>query len=88
MCHESDQLVRDLLESASELEARGYLGSGLLRRAARAIAEHVRDEGATSVCPRCGDPVTQPRTGRRRTWCSSRCRKAAAKRGRKSTMHA
>jgi hypothetical protein len=32
-----------------------------------------------STCGNCGEAVDQPVTGRRRRWCSERCRKAAAK---------
>ena len=29
-----------------------------------------------STCEGCGAPIEQPHTGRRRRWCSDRCRKA------------
>jgi hypothetical protein len=68
MPRETEQLVADLLETASDLESRGYLGSGLLRRAARQIAE-LGAGRAPDACQRCGEAVEQPATGRRRKYC-------------------
>jgi hypothetical protein len=40
----------------------------------------MNDPGGTTVCPRCGaslPPDFGPRRGRRRIWCSDRCRRDA-----------
>lgn len=42
--------------------------------------EPMNDPGATAACPRCGaslPPDFGPRRGRRRIWCSDRCRRDA-----------
>jgi hypothetical protein len=77
---EDGQLIRDLLATATVLESRALLGVGLLRRAARRIAEC--ECNRAERCPSCGGPIKQPALGRRRIYCTDRCRWAAAKRPR------
>jgi endogenous inhibitor of DNA gyrase (YacG/DUF329 family) len=38
-----------------------------------AAVVHTAD--ATNACPTCGGPVAQPKTGRRRIYCSADCRR-------------
>lgn len=65
-------LIADLLDEF-DLEAFNYAGT--VRQGGRALAElSVPEEGA---CPVCGGEVEQPPRGRRRKFCSSRCRWAA-----------
>lgn len=73
------QLVRDLLTTAGELERRGYFGTGLLHRAARRITELAVYAPAEAACPVCGSTIKQPSRGRRRRYCCDRCRWAASK---------
>lgn len=65
--------ARMLAAIAADLDRRGYPSTGLLRDAARALLDH-RDLDPNG-CRRCGTPLTQPATGRRRVWCSERCRR-------------
>lgn len=37
----------------------------------------------TDACPNCGSPLAQPKTGRRRVYCSRRCSRAAERRRRR-----
>ena len=74
--NEARDLIGDLLDIADDLEAQTFLGSGLIRRAARWIAEH--DPAASGGCARCGGPVVQPALGRRRKVCTN-CRPSRAK---------
>lgn len=78
------ELVRLLGVLADALEP--TRSAGLVRLAARRIATATPDP-EPDRCP-CGAAIVQPETGRRRRWCSARCRRAAhaTKRGRKSTM--
>lgn len=71
------RLARHLLVIADDLDERGYRLTGTNRQAARVLlelAELVPDAGA---CPVCGAPVLQPSTGRRRVYCSDRCKRRA-----------
>lgn len=47
---------------------------GIVRQAATVLA--TLPEPAEDGCRRCGDPLVQPATGRRRVWCSETCRRA------------
>lgn len=84
--NEDRELIRLLLEAADDLEAQGFLGMGLLRRAARRIAECRCQDDSGFVCPRCGESVTQPALGRRRVYCTDRCRWAASKEARNARV--
>lgn len=72
------QLARDLAHVASDLERRGYPYAPGVRRAARALL-HLSmingHGGDPDGCPGCGRTVHQPERGRRRRWCSERCRR-------------
>jgi len=70
------ELVRLLLVVANALERDGLLSfPGLIRQAARRIAELQVVESGPDRCPGCGDPIVQPRTGRPRRWCGDgRCK--------------
>lgn len=80
--------VRFCLELADAIERRDLMGTGAgLRAVARLIAEDGRQierlqrELAAlrgpGPCPSCGGPIKQPTTGRRRRFCSDRCRRRA-----------
>lgn len=65
---------------ADDLEFRGYQAAGIVRRLAAEVAQLPEpgiEPGAPAPCPQCGRPIEQPATGRRRTWCSDRCRRSA-----------
>lgn len=70
---------RAALELAAELGARG----GIVRRLVVELVElqAITDRAGApdDVCGRCGTALVQPARGRRRRWCSDRCRKAAAR---------
>lgn len=71
------ELARLLLLLADTIDAPGAaVTAGVLRRAARAVAE-LPAPPDPDRCRGCGTPLTQPATGRRRRWCSDRCRKRA-----------
>jgi hypothetical protein len=53
---------------------------GCVRRAARKLAELAARQPGPSTCEHCGKPVVQPASGRRRRYCSGKCRKRAARR--------
>lgn len=48
---------------------------------ARALRKHTA-ETADGACLKCGNALTQPERGRRRSFCSDRCRVAAHRAGR------
>lgn len=79
--------VRLLLALADDIEdGRQPSCAGLLRQIARDFAEGTVQR-SPDECPRCGEPIVQPASGRRRQWCSAACRKAAAsKRRRNASM--
>ena len=69
------ELARLLLVIADTIDQPGStFVAGVLRRAARAVA-HLPAPAGPDQCQGCGAPLTQPATGRRRRWCSDRCRK-------------
>lgn len=78
-------LVRAVMFVADDLEDRGYPFVGVIRRAARELAELRRQlqaqEQPSERCEWCGAKLVQPERGRRRRFCSDAHRKAA---GRKS----
>ena len=57
---------------ATDLDGRGFPYAGPLRQAARRL--HEIANGTSDGCRRCGEPLTQPATGRRKVFCSTRCR--------------
>lgn len=69
------ELARTLALVAGDVERRGLSYAGVLRRAARALADV--GEPSTAGCPRCRAPVDRKPTGRPARYCSPRCRKAA-----------
>mgnify|MGYP000324289624 CR=1 FL=1 len=70
------QLARLLLALADTLDTnQSTTGAGIARQAARRLATYQRPEPTADRC-RCGQPITHPRTGRRRTWCHD-CRPRA-----------
>lgn len=73
---------------ADDLEHRGYQAAGVVRQLAQAVAAGA-EAPEPGCCPECGDPVTQPERGRRRVYCSTRCRKAhhrGTEQGRNATV--
>jgi hypothetical protein len=58
---------------AADLERRGYPGAGAIRRAAIGV---VVADAPPDRCV-CGRALVHPPTGRRRKWCSERCRRRA-----------
>jgi hypothetical protein len=64
-----------LLGIADSLERQVQGASaGVLRQAARRLAELHVDEPGVDRCAGCGNAIVQPRTGRRRRWCGrGRC---------------
>jgi hypothetical protein len=71
------QTVSAVLYVCDDLERRGYLLTGTLRRAARLLIELEDSRPRPGTCTVCGGPVEQPATGRRRTYCSRPCRRRA-----------
>lgn len=82
----TDDLPRLLALVADDLAHRGYPAAGIVQQGARALATAPPPPAEGETCPDCGDPVVQPTTGRRRTYCTDRCRNRAAKRRRKASM--
>lgn len=80
----SDDLPRLLAIVADDLAHRGYPAAGVVHRAARALATDPTP--AEGTCPECAGPVTQPATGRRRVYCSERCKRARATKRRRNAM--
>jgi endogenous inhibitor of DNA gyrase (YacG/DUF329 family) len=71
-------LVSVLLWVAQDLEERhGYQYSGAVRMAARKIRELETTAPGPDACERCGTPIDQKPLGRRRRYCTERCRKRA-----------
>jgi hypothetical protein len=74
------QWAHDLGYVAAELRADGHRYADGIHRAAKVfleLAETLDPDTRTcdpDGCPGCGTTVTQPATGRRRTWCSEACR--------------
>lgn len=73
------QLARQLAWIAQHLDSKGYLFVAPLRSAARALLE-VPDDTEQEGCAGCATELMQPATGRRRRWCSERCRSRARRR--------
>ena len=71
----SRHLARDLLLVAEDLDGKGYLLVGVIRRAARLLAELELEDRPDDGCQGCGGRLDHPATGRRRVWCSERCRR-------------
>jgi hypothetical protein len=69
------ELCRLLVVVADSLERDGRLSfPGLIRQAARRIAELQVVESGPDHCPGCGELIVQPPTGRPRQWCGrGRC---------------
>ena len=71
------ELSRLLLLVADSIDVPGStFAAGVLRRAARLVAQLPAPPGPDQ-CQGCGAELSQPPTGRRRRWCSDRCRKRA-----------
>lgn len=71
------ELARLLLLVADSIDVPGStFAAGVLRRAARLVAQLPAPPGPDQ-CRGCGAELSQPPTGRRRIWCSDRCRKRA-----------
>jgi hypothetical protein len=72
-----NDLVSALLFVAEDLDRRAYPFAGAVRQGARRLAELEAwgNRGAPGACPGCGVGVTQPARGRRRIYCSERCRR-------------
>lgn len=67
------ELARQGAYVAGDLDRRLYPYAGVVRRLVRAVLEALdTDEHG---CRGCGGELVQPPTGRRREWCSERCRK-------------
>lgn len=95
-----DDLPRLLALAADDLSHRGYPPAGIVRRGARELltlaervaaleaelARHRRQAAEGDGCPVCGAEVPQPARGRRRVYCSDRCRKARARRKSRNAM--
>lgn len=68
-------LARLLLLVADALDVPGSVfAAGVVRRAAQLVAQLPAPPGPDQ-CRGCGATLTQPPTGRRRIWCSDRCRR-------------
>jgi hypothetical protein len=74
---ERDALIRVGLMAVRDPTDRGYQGVGVVRRMAVALMEAPFPGEERERCPMDGMPILQPRVGRRRRWCSPRCRSAA-----------
>jgi hypothetical protein len=59
---------------AEDLEQRLYPFAGVIRRAARELAELEGRSTSPTACPVCGEDVEQPAKGRARVYCSAKCR--------------
>lgn len=73
-----EEIIRLMLLVADDLEERNYPATGIIRAAAKELARTKKPldlPTGTLACPRCGLPVIQPATGRRRRWCSEVCRR-------------
>lgn len=68
-----DDLARHLAFVAGDLDQRHYPYAGVVRQAARLLAE--QPARIADGCRGCGTPLKQPDTGRPRVWCSERCRR-------------
>jgi hypothetical protein len=68
-----------LLFVAQDLDDRSYAFAGVIRRAARALAELEARDDVPDVgeCPQCGGPVERSPRGRTKVYCSARCRRRA-----------
>lgn len=79
--HEFDEVSRALLVAADYLDERLIPVSGVVRRAARLLAQaNVRQRATVEefACPSCGGPMPASASrGRPRVFCSRRCRDAA-----------
>jgi len=78
MSDDRAKLARIVSIVADDLDALGYAAAGVVRHAARVIAQH-RDPTGTGDCPTCHGPVEQPARGRRRIYCSAPCRHRSRK---------
>lgn len=75
----ADDLARLVALVADDLDHRGYKAAGVVRRAAQVLAETPASPPPSS-CPACGVPIVQPERGRRRKYCSTRCRQTTNQR--------
>lgn len=76
------ELVSVLLFVAQDLEERhAYQYAGAIRQGARRIAELEATAPSTNACERCGESIDQKPRGRRRRFCSERCRRKSAGNG-------
>jgi hypothetical protein len=73
-----NELVSALLFVAEDLDGRMYPFAGAVRAGARRIAELEATAPKPDTCERCGGPIDRKPRGRRRRFCSERCRKSAA----------
>lgn len=80
------ELARLLTRLAESLERdRVALGAGILRQAACHLAT-CRCQPEAAACRSCGSALEHPARGRRRLYCSPRCRWRAAKHPQKSSV--
>jgi hypothetical protein len=72
-------LSEALVFVAADLDKRRYPFAGVVRRAARAVAElQVQpSDASTRSCPMCGAEVARGDRGRPRIYCGRSCRNAA-----------
>jgi len=85
----ADHLPRLLALAAADLDDRGNPNAGLLRQAARRIAEQDRRIASLEArlpasplrCGWCGAPLARAATGRPRRWCSAACKRRAQRAG-------
>jgi hypothetical protein len=67
------QLARQLVWVAQHLDQQGFAFTSPVRIAARVVLEVPEDN--PHGCAGCGTRLAHPATGRRRKWCSERCRR-------------
>ncbi len=67
-----NDLARQLLEMRDQISSQW---AGLLTRAAQALAKEADPADPERRCRSCGGDVVQSGRGRRRKYCSDRCRR-------------
>lgn len=74
-------LIRAALAVADDLDQRLYPAVGVIRQLARLVATMPAEKSAV-LCrgPGCAQILVQPPRGRRRLYCSTRCKSRATKR--------